>query len=56
MNKPLSFPSLAALVEEYRVSYEDCYHKVGHLCAWMPLAPCPPRGLSAAVVCPELEP
>ena len=29
MSKPVRFSSLADLVEEYRVSYEECYHKVG---------------------------
>ncbi len=37
MNKPIKFNSLSALVDEYRKSYEACYHKLLTLYIGLPL-------------------
>jgi len=37
MHKALRFESLAALVDEFRSSYEDCYHKLLTVYVGLPL-------------------
>ena len=37
MNKPIKFSSLSDLVEDYRESYEACYHKLLTLYIGLPL-------------------